>query len=133
MPHAPKQDSEAAEVAEGLEGPGDEGEDFSEFPADQFKEPLDYEEEQRRLLGLPTASETEVFGPNSQHEAYSKDPGEASKDTEAPSSLDSDGVVPSFKDSTTDGGYISGLEEAMNNKRNPRDLARLEAERGSEA
>ncbi|KAF9503197.1 hypothetical protein BS47DRAFT_1369720 [Hydnum rufescens UP504] len=125
----PKGDSEAAEVAKGLEGLGDEGEDFSGFPADQFEEPPDSEEEQRRLLGLHTASETQAFGPNAWHKAYSKDPGEASKDTEAPSSSESDGVVPSFADSTTDGEYISGLEEVMNNERNLRDLARLEAER----
>ncbi|KAF9509672.1 hypothetical protein BS47DRAFT_1365133 [Hydnum rufescens UP504] len=122
-------DSEAAEVAEGLEGLGDEGEDFSRFPADQFNEPLDSEEEQRRLLALPTGLETKAFNPDVRHKAYSEDPGKASKDTEVPSSSESNGVVLSFEDSTTDGEYISGLEEAMNNERNPRDLARLEAER----
>ncbi|KAF9512962.1 hypothetical protein BS47DRAFT_1393706 [Hydnum rufescens UP504] len=131
MPRIPKGDSEAAEVAEGLEGLGDEGEDFSRFPADQFKEPLDSEEEQRRLLAPPTGSETEAFNPDVRHKAYSEDPGKASKDTEVPSSSESNGVVLSFEDSTTDGEYISGLEEAMNNERNPRDLARLEAERAA--
>ncbi|KAF9508552.1 hypothetical protein BS47DRAFT_1365878 [Hydnum rufescens UP504] len=77
-------DGIAAEVAEGLEGPGDEGDGFSGFPADQFEEPLDSEEEQRRLLGLPTASETEEFGPNAGHTTYSKNPGEALEDAEAP-------------------------------------------------
>ncbi|KAF9504393.1 hypothetical protein BS47DRAFT_1368835 [Hydnum rufescens UP504] len=97
------------------------------FPADQFEEPPDSEEEQRRLLGLPTASETEEFGPNAGHTAYSKNPGEALEDAEAPSS--SDCVVPSFDDSSSEGEYMSGLEEAMNNERNPKDLARLEAKR----
>ncbi|KAF9505547.1 hypothetical protein BS47DRAFT_1367989 [Hydnum rufescens UP504] len=120
-------DPEAAEVAKGLEGLGDEGDGFSEFPADQFEEPLGSEEEQRGLLGLPTVSETKVFGPNALHKAYSKGLGEALKDTGAPSSSKSDRMVPSFEDSTTDREYMSGLEEAMNNERNPKDLARLEA------
>ncbi|KAF9506011.1 hypothetical protein BS47DRAFT_1367662 [Hydnum rufescens UP504] len=104
MPHTPKQDSLAAEVAEGLEGPGDEVDGFSRFPADQFEEPLDSEEEQRRLLGLPTASETKEFGPNAGHTTYSKNPGEALEDAEAPSS--SDCVVPSFDDSSRGGIYV---------------------------
>ncbi|KAF9508758.1 hypothetical protein BS47DRAFT_1365749 [Hydnum rufescens UP504] len=124
-----QQDPEAAEVAKGLEGLGDEGDGFSKFPADQFEEPPGSEEEQRGLLGLPTVSETEAFGPNALHKAYSKGPGEALKDTGAPSSSESNCMVPSFEDSTTDGEYMSGLEEAMNNERNPKDLARLEAER----
>ncbi|KAF9518052.1 hypothetical protein BS47DRAFT_1359099 [Hydnum rufescens UP504] len=123
-----QQDPEAAEVAEGLEGLGDEGDSFSEFPAEQFEEPPG-SEEQRGLLGLPTVSETEVFGPNALHKAYSKGLGEALKDTGAPSSSESDHMVPSFEDSTTEGEYMSGLEEVMNNERNPKDLARLEAER----
>ncbi|KAF9504715.1 hypothetical protein BS47DRAFT_1401106 [Hydnum rufescens UP504] len=74
-PHSSPSPYRNPQVAEGLEGLGDEGDGFSEFPADQFEEPPGSEEEQRGLLGLPTVSETKAFGPNALHKAYSKGPG----------------------------------------------------------
>ena len=66
--HSMDRDSEAAEVAKGLQEPGVEGDgegDEDKFPPDQFEEPPDSDEECKRMLGsggAPTMSETEVDG-----------------------------------------------------------------------
>ncbi|KAF9503403.1 hypothetical protein BS47DRAFT_1369555 [Hydnum rufescens UP504] len=90
MPHIPKGDSEAAEVAKGLEGPGTKARTSPGFPADQFEEPLDSERSKGGcwppLQGWKLRHLTLTCGIS-----YSEDPGKASKDTEVPSSSESNG------------------------------------------
>lgn len=143
------QDSEAAEVDQGLQDAGVEGEhaysgkgsDEDGFPDDQFEEPPDSEEERIRLLGIGRAER--AFTPAEHGEissnTYSRALGEALKElTPEPThrhsrvpSPASEGTEDSFEPSTSSEEYMSGLKDALSAETDAKQRARLEQERAT--
>lgn len=143
------QDSEAAEVAKGLQdaeaqgqqGYSDEGSDGDQFPEDQFLEPPDSEDERATLRKIVTKQRA------SEHPAehgelssiYSRALGEALKEltpeptqdhSRAPSRA-SEATKDSFEHSTSSEEYLSGLNDALSAETDGKQRAQLERERAT--
>lgn len=142
-PRSVDRDSEAAEVAKGLQDTraedghayGGEGSDEDEFPDGHFEEPPDSEDERLRLLGVGQAGT--LAEPGEISSTYSRALGEALRElrpepagdhSRAPSPA-SEATNDSFGQSTSSEEYMSGLNDALSKETDARRRARLEHER----